>query len=255
MPLHLTDDKSTLVQVMAWCRQATSHYLSQCWPRLMSPNGITRPQWVKLHTQKQDMYQIITMYNTSQELWMVCLLLWLVNMQIKIYHTGLWHRHCGNYMSRTQLWIPQCLCHSSFKLRLHRTRQAVWLRRDSRAAKIETEEYNRSVYTATRCTQQTRDCCEPRRQFKFELIIAARHMLSRAVASVFFEEHRPQKLLIHGLYAGVARDNCLPCKRYCRAASRAAACRAACRVPCKRTFKLRLHGTRQAARLRREKET
>ena len=45
---------------------------------------------------------------------------------------------------------------------------------------------------ATRCTQQTRDCCEPGRQFKFELIIAARHMLSRAVASVFFEEHRPQ---------------------------------------------------------------
>ena len=61
-------------------------------------------------------------------------------------------------------------------------------------------------------------------------------MLSRAVASVFFEEHRPQKMQIHGLYAGVARDSCLPCKRYCRAASRAAACRAACRVPCKRTF-------------------
>ena len=29
MPLDLTDDKWTLVQVMAWCRQATSHYLSQ----------------------------------------------------------------------------------------------------------------------------------------------------------------------------------------------------------------------------------
>ena len=51
-------------------------------------------------------------------------------------------------------------------------------------------------------------------------------MLSRAVASVFFEEHRPQKLPIHELYAGVARDSCLPCKRYCRAASRAAARRA-----------------------------
>ena len=37
------DDKSTLVQVMAWCRQATSHYLSQCWPRSMSPYGITKP--------------------------------------------------------------------------------------------------------------------------------------------------------------------------------------------------------------------
>ena len=31
--LDLTDDQSTLVLVMAWCRQATSHYLSQCWPR------------------------------------------------------------------------------------------------------------------------------------------------------------------------------------------------------------------------------
>ena len=45
MPLDLTD-KSTLVQVMAWCCQATSHYLSQCWSRFMSPYGITRPQWV-----------------------------------------------------------------------------------------------------------------------------------------------------------------------------------------------------------------
>ena len=32
---------------MAWCHQATSHYMSQCWPRSMSPYGITRPQWVK----------------------------------------------------------------------------------------------------------------------------------------------------------------------------------------------------------------
>ena len=53
MPLDLTDDKSTLVQVMAWCRQATSHYLSQCWPRSMSPNGVGRPQWVNLHSKQQ----------------------------------------------------------------------------------------------------------------------------------------------------------------------------------------------------------
>ena len=44
--MNFTDNKSTLVQVMAWCRQATSHYLSQCWPRSMSPNGVTRAQWV-----------------------------------------------------------------------------------------------------------------------------------------------------------------------------------------------------------------
>ena len=41
-------DKPTLVQVMARCRQATSHYLSQCWPSSMSPNGVTRPQWVRV---------------------------------------------------------------------------------------------------------------------------------------------------------------------------------------------------------------
>ena len=46
MPLDFTDDQSTLVQAMAWCRQATSHYLSQCWPRSLSPSGVTRPQWV-----------------------------------------------------------------------------------------------------------------------------------------------------------------------------------------------------------------
>ena len=47
MSLDFPDDQSTLVQLMAWCHQATSHYLSQCWPRSLSPYGVTRPQWVK----------------------------------------------------------------------------------------------------------------------------------------------------------------------------------------------------------------
>ena len=47
MPQDLTDDKSKLVHVMAWCHQATSHYLSQCWPRFRSPCGVTKSQWVK----------------------------------------------------------------------------------------------------------------------------------------------------------------------------------------------------------------
>ena len=42
------DDKSTLVQVMAWYRQAASHYLSQCWPRSMSLYGIIKAKWLKL---------------------------------------------------------------------------------------------------------------------------------------------------------------------------------------------------------------
>ena len=45
---NFTDDKSTMVQVMAWCHQTASHYLSQCWPRSMPPYGVTMPQWVNM---------------------------------------------------------------------------------------------------------------------------------------------------------------------------------------------------------------
>ena len=41
------DDKSTLVQMMAWCLQAPSHYLSQCWPRSLLTHSVIRPQWIK----------------------------------------------------------------------------------------------------------------------------------------------------------------------------------------------------------------
>ena len=33
---------------MAWCCQAPSHYLNQCWPRSLPPYGIIRPQCVNL---------------------------------------------------------------------------------------------------------------------------------------------------------------------------------------------------------------
>ena len=44
---NLPNEKSTLVQVMAWCLMASSHYLSQCWPRSISLYSIARLQWVK----------------------------------------------------------------------------------------------------------------------------------------------------------------------------------------------------------------
>ena len=47
MPQNTFHGKSILAQVMAWCHQATSHYLSQCWPRSMSQYGITGLLWVK----------------------------------------------------------------------------------------------------------------------------------------------------------------------------------------------------------------
>ena len=50
MPEYIVDSKPTVVQVMAWCREATSHYLNQCWPQFPTPYGVTRPQWVKIKT-------------------------------------------------------------------------------------------------------------------------------------------------------------------------------------------------------------
>ena len=46
---NINNEMSELVQVMAWCYQAPSHYLSQCWLRFLSPYCITRPQWIKSH--------------------------------------------------------------------------------------------------------------------------------------------------------------------------------------------------------------
>ena len=46
MPQNLTNGMSTLVQVMVWSCQATSHYLSKCSPTSTFPYGVTMPQWL-----------------------------------------------------------------------------------------------------------------------------------------------------------------------------------------------------------------
>ena len=68
MSLDCMDDQSTLVQVMALCHQATSHCLSQCWLRSLSPYRVTRPQWVNI--KKCYTLHIMT---TSQNKQAVCI--------------------------------------------------------------------------------------------------------------------------------------------------------------------------------------
>ena len=65
MSLDFVDDRSTLVQVMAWRRQATSHYLSQCWPRSLSPYGVTRPQWVNSNSLRKSVLSEICLKNSD----------------------------------------------------------------------------------------------------------------------------------------------------------------------------------------------
>ena len=65
MSLDLNDDKSTLVQVMAWCRQATSHYLIQWWPRSLSPYGVTMPLWVNTLRPRQNGCHCVDAFSDS----------------------------------------------------------------------------------------------------------------------------------------------------------------------------------------------
>ena len=47
MSQNLTNEKYFLFSWMPWCRHATSHYLSQCWPKALWLNVVTKPQSVK----------------------------------------------------------------------------------------------------------------------------------------------------------------------------------------------------------------
>ena len=68
--------------------QATSHYLSQCWPRSVSPYGVTRSQWV------------ITLWPCEV---ITCLRSWSVGVQALLYETNVWtnddsHLLCDIYL-------------------------------------------------------------------------------------------------------------------------------------------------------------
>ena len=70
MSRDLTDDKSTLVQAMAWCRQTTSHYPSQCWLGFMSPYYVSMPQCVSTLKPEQIFYRwgfLNTVYEVCSE--------------------------------------------------------------------------------------------------------------------------------------------------------------------------------------------
>ena len=45
MPQHFTDNNSTLIQVMAWCPQATNDYVNQYQQCSMTPYGVNRPYY------------------------------------------------------------------------------------------------------------------------------------------------------------------------------------------------------------------
>ena len=108
MSLDLTDEKSTLVQVMAWCHQATSHYLSQCWPRSLSPYGVTRPQWLKSsHCNSfEDLAPVDFIYGCLIFKWIAeTWLWWHVSSTVNPTMAASWHDLFNAYLL-TLIWGP-----------------------------------------------------------------------------------------------------------------------------------------------------
>ena len=55
----LSNGKSMLGQVMAWCRLVIIHYLSQFWPESISTNVIIKPQWVNVNKVDTSTFRYI----------------------------------------------------------------------------------------------------------------------------------------------------------------------------------------------------
>ena len=90
IPKSPTGDLSTLVQVMAQCRQANSHYLNQFWFRSVLPLGITRPQCFKLF--------LCVLWNTRSILYQACWCpgYWCTRSSAALILTVKWEWSCRN---------------------------------------------------------------------------------------------------------------------------------------------------------------
>ena len=95
------NDKSTLVQVMAWCHQATGNHLNQCWPIYMTP-------WYASQGHNELKYEL-------------CYYVDLLPKQLAInnpdFHSYLCFFFCINSLSpshRVISWRPQAITWISF---------------------------------------------------------------------------------------------------------------------------------------------
>ena len=94
---NLMNEKSTLVQVMAWSHQAISHCLSQWWYRSILSYGITGPQWVNgflLHRDKT--IQVFTWF----------MLQYLFNHS----NANLMHIHRDHFVHAPNQWETRLQC-------------------------------------------------------------------------------------------------------------------------------------------------
>ena len=125
MECHITSllivVEATLVLIMTWCCLATSHYLSQCWPRSTQQYGVIRPQWINSFRNLN-----ITMFTFREtgnlfslllcSLWWVQIVGYVFGLQIVLvclYSTPSHYRHCANLSgdieNACQIYFVECV--------------------------------------------------------------------------------------------------------------------------------------------------
>ena len=116
MQKNLTNEKSTLVQVMAWCRQATSHYLNQCWLRSTSPSSVTGSQWVNV----PSLQSCVTDLSVSNQAVAMAAALGLQDwLGLGRHSNTRWHTRCW----RQGEWLCKILYIYIYSIYIHITKQ------------------------------------------------------------------------------------------------------------------------------------
>ena len=107
----LTNEKSTLVQIMVWCRQATRHYLSQCWPRSMSPYGVSRPQQINCFTKTIRHWITNLFTQVPYAKYLIIILVFISkNNQNRIKRSCIKSLLCMKKFLRFDLWLTSSKC-------------------------------------------------------------------------------------------------------------------------------------------------
>ena len=124
---------------MAWCRQASSHYVSQCWPRSLSPYGVTRPKmsWAfGLHAHRahgSKNFGALQKFPHDAQPIFVQVLQSLCILLRKKYITRLCHfamglNYCPWQQSVSFPWVPSVLLIKTAKdLSNHHSHRSFWL--------------------------------------------------------------------------------------------------------------------------------
>ena len=92
------------------CLTAPSHYLSQSWPRSLSPYGVTRPQWVNLKMNASPyIYDIVNVI--VQYFWILLVLdithtiVNVLYVHICLVNSPIWIHRCCMYVTNMLLHV------------------------------------------------------------------------------------------------------------------------------------------------------